>query len=40
MDGVLCDFGAAIRKAKSQKKTGRKIPSNRKWDTVIDYPNF
>ena len=41
MDGVLCDFGAAIRKATGKSKEAWvKIPSNRKWDTVLDTPNF
>ena len=41
MDGVLCDFGAAIRKATGKSKDDWvKIPSNRKWDTVLDTPNF
>ena len=41
MDGVLCDFGAAIRKATGKSKEAWiKIPSNRKWDTVIDTPKF
>ena len=41
MDGVLCDFGAAIRKATGKSKEAWvKIPSNRKWDTVLDTPKF
>ena len=39
MDGVLCDFGKQIEKATGKSKAAwLKIPSNRKWDTVLDYP--
>ena len=41
MDGVLCDFGKQIEKATGKSKAEwLKIPSSRKWDTVLDYPNF
>ena len=41
MDGVLCDFGAAIRKATGKSKEAwMRIDGRVKWDTVIDYPNF
>jgi len=41
MDGVLCDFSAQIVKATGKSKAAwLKIPTSRKWDTVLDYPNF
>ena len=41
MDGVLCDFGAAIRKATGKsKEQWMRIDGRVKWDTVIDYPKF
>ena len=41
MDGVLCDFGRQIEKATGKSKAAwLKIPTSRKWDTVLDYPNF
>ena len=41
MDGVLCDFGKQIEKATGKSKAAwLKIPSSRKWDTVLDYPDF
>ena len=41
MDGVLCDFGAQIRKATGKsKEQWMRIGGRVKWDTVIDYPKF
>ena len=41
MDGVLCDFGAQIRKATGKSKEAwMRIDGRVKWDTVIDYPKF
>ena len=41
MDGVLCDFGAAIRKATGKSKEAwMRIDGRVKWDTVIDTPKF
>ena len=41
MDGVLCDFGAQIRKATGKsKEQWMRIDGRVKWDTVIDYPKF